>query len=355
VNTQSGDTEQLIAIVSDVTKEVNLARTLKEQEAESKRKMEWLLSILNIDPTMLKEFISSVHEELDQMDECYQEISFKPKNLDLIDTIYRSMHTIKGGASLLEMQFFTDLAHAAEDVISDIRKKNDFTEADSKKLKKQIKNIRKTYDELKELIDHIGKIHDQFRPKRSHEHQLLLNTLDRLVKSLNTECDKEVKFDHSKLEGSSIPFQRRLLIRDILVQLIRNSMYHGIESKDERNRLKKPVHGKIKVSGNAQDNAYIIQYEDDGKGLELKKLEEKARKSGLWSKIEIDSWTKEKLYETIFAPGISTASKVNITAGRGMGMSIIKTKLDKIGGEIIVETEPNAYTRFEILIPLAQE
>jgi len=183
----------------------------------------------------------------------------------------------------------------------------------------------------------------------------LLNTLDRLVKSLNTECDKEVKFDHSKLEGSSIPFQRRLLIRDILVQLIRNSMFHGIESKDERNRLKKPVHGKIKVSGNAQDNAYIIQYEDDGKGLELKKLEEKARKSGLWSKIEIDSWTKEKLYETIFAPGISTASKVNITAGRGMGMSIIKTKLDKIGGEIIVETEPNAYTRFEILIPLAQE
>ena len=355
VNNQSGNLEQLIAIVSDVTKEVNLSRTLKEQEAESKRKMEWLLCILNIDPTMLKEFISSVHEELDQMDECYQEISNKSKHLDSIDSIYRSMHTIKGGARLLEMDFFADLAHTAEDLISELRNKNKLTVTDLKKLQKQTKTIRRTYDELKELIDHISKIHDQFRPKRSHEHQLLLNTLDRLVKSLNKECEKDVKFDHSNLEGSSIPFQRRLLIRDILVQLIRNSLYHGIESKQERKQLKKSVQGNIKVSGYAEDNAYIIHYEDDGCGLDIKKLEAMARKSGNWSKKEIDGWSKAKMCETIFSPGITTADKVNITAGRGIGMNIIKKKLEKIGGEIIVDTEPNTFTRFEILIPLAQE
>ena len=355
VNTQSAKTEQLIAIVSDITKEVNLARTLKKQEEESKRKMEWLLSILNIDPTMLKEFISTVHEELDQMDECYQELSHKPKELELIDSIYRSMHTIKGGARLLEMDFFADLAHAAEDVISDLRNVKKFTDPDMKKLNKQIKIMHQTYNELKELIDHIGKIHDQFRPKRSHEHQLLLNTLDRLVKSLNEECQKDVKFDHRNLEGSSIPFQRRLLIRDILVQLIRNSMYHGIESNEERKTLKKPDKGNIKVSGYAEDNAYIIHYEDDGRGLDIKKLLAKARQSGKWSKEEIDEWSNDKICETIFHAGISTADKVSITAGRGIGMNIIKKKLEKIGGEISVSTEPNQYTRFEILIPLAQE
>jgi two-component system chemotaxis sensor kinase CheA len=355
VNTQSAKTEQLIAIVSDVTKEVNLARTLKKQEEESKRKMEWLLSILNIDPTMLKEFISTVHEELDQMDECYQELSHKHTELELIDSIYRSMHTIKGGARLLEMDFFADLAHAAEDVISDLRNVKKFTDPDMKKLNKQIKIMHQTYNELKELIDHIGKIHDQFRPKRSHEHQLLLNTLDRLVKSLNEECQKDVKFDHRNLEGSSIPFQRRLLIRDILVQLIRNSMYHGIESKEERKTLKKPDKGNIKVSGYAEDNAYIIHYEDDGRGLDINKLLAKARQSGKWSKEEIDEWSEDKICETIFHAGISTADKVSITAGRGIGMNIIKKKLEKIGGEISVSTEPNQYTRFEILIPLAQE
>ena len=355
VNTSSGKADQLIAIVSDVTKEVNLARTLKQQEAESKRKMEWLLSILNIDPTMLKEFISSVHEELDQMDDSYQQIKIKPKELELIDSIYRSMHTIKGGARLLEMGFFADLAHTAEDVISNLRTVKKLSDADLKKLNIQIKMMHQTYDELKELIDHIGKIHDQFRPKRSHEHQLLLNTLDRLVKSLNDECKKDVKFDHSNLEGSTIPFQRRLLIRDILVQLIRNSMYHGIESKDERISLKKPEKGNIKVSGFAKDNAYIIHYEDDGHGLDTIKLLDKARKSGLWSKKEIDSWNTDKICETIFQAGISTADKVNITAGRGIGMNIIKKKLDKIGGEISISTEANQYTRFDILIPLVQE
>ncbi|MBN1407542.1 MAG: hypothetical protein JW956_07130, partial [Calditrichaceae bacterium] len=212
-----------------------------------------------------------------------------------------------------------------------------------------------TYDELKELIDHIGKIHDQFRPKRSHEHQLLLNTLDRLVKSLNEECQKDVKFDYKNLEGSTIPFQRRLLIRDILVQLIRNSMYHGIESKDERKALKKPEKARITVSGYAEDNAYIIHYEDDGRGLDTKKLLDKARESGIWPKKEIDSWNDDQICETIFHAGISTAEKVSITAGRGIGMNIIKKKLDKIGGEISVLTEPNQSTRFEILIPLAQE
>ena len=356
VNTFSGKADQLIAIVSDVTKEVNLARTLKKQEAENKRKMDWLLSILNIDPTMLKEFISSVHEELDQMDECYVDLSnTKSNELELIDSIYRSMHTIKGGARLLEMEFFADLAHSAEDVISELRNIKKLTTTDMKNLNKQIQMMHQTYDELKELIDHIGKIHDQFRPKRSHEHQLLLNTLDRLVKSLNDECKKDVKFDHKNLEGSSIPFQRRLLIRDILVQLIRNSMYHGIEFKDERKALNKPETGNIKVSGYADDNAYILHYEDDGHGLDTDRILEKARKSGIWSKKELDSWNKDKIHESIFHAGISTADKVNLTAGRGIGMNIIKKKLEKIGGEINVTSESNQFTRFEILIPLAQE
>ena len=132
-------------------------------------------------------------------------------------------------------------------------------------------------------------------------------------------------------------------------------MYHGIENKQKRKELKKSARGNIKVSGYAEDNAYIIHYEDDGHGLDAKKLESLARKSGNWTKKEIDSWSKEKMYETIFYPGISTANKVNITAGRGIGMNIIKKKLDKIGGEILVDTEPKLYTRFEILIPLAQE
>ena len=132
-------------------------------------------------------------------------------------------------------------------------------------------------------------------------------------------------------------------------------MYHGIEFKDERKALNKPETGNIKVSGYADDNAYILNYEDDGHGLDTDRILEKARKSGIWSKKELDSWNKDKIHESIFHAGISTADKVNLTAGRGIGMNIIKKKLEKIGGEINVTSESNQFTRFEILIPLAQE
>jgi len=351
VVTQSESVKQLIAIVSDVTKEVNLSRTLKKQEEENKRKMEWLLCILNIDPSMLKEFIASVHEELSEIDKNHKIFKNNPKDMDAFDSIYRSVHTIKGSARLLEINFFADLAHSVENVLSEIREKKKLSATDQKNIKSEINSIHTMYDELKEIIDSIGKIHDQFRPKRSHEHKLLLNTLERLVNSLNQEYDKNVKFVYDNLEGDAIPFQRRLLIRDVLVQLIRNSMYHGIESVEERKKLKKPAEATINISGHLEDNAYIIQFEDDGRGLDLDKLEAKAKSSGIWTEKEIDSWSKEKLSETIFHPGITTSDKVNLTAGRGMGMSIIKTKLEKAGGEIRVKSQKGEYTGFEILIP----
>jgi two-component system chemotaxis sensor kinase CheA len=347
--------KQLIAIVSDVTKEVSLSKSLKKQEAENKRKMDWLLCILNIDPIMLKEFISSVHEELSNIDDNFETFKKNMQDFDAFDSIYRSIHTIKGSARLLEMNFFADLAHTVENVLAEFREKRKLTKTDQKNLKIQIGSIHQMYEELKDLIEDIGKIHDQFRPKRSHENKLLLNTLEKLIANLSSEYNKEVTFDYEKFDGTDIPFQRRLIVRDILVQLIRNSMHHGLESVEEREKQNKPNSGKIQITGHAEDNAYIIQFEDDGRGLNSKKLEEKAKKAGIWSNDEIAGWSKEKLYETIFHAGITTSDEVNLTAGRGMGMSIIKTKLEKVGGEIKVETSPGKFTRFEVLIPFAQE
>ncbi|MEJ2053286.1 MAG: PAS domain-containing protein [Calditrichaceae bacterium] len=347
--------KQLIAIVSDVTKEVSLSKSLKKQEAENKRKMDWLLCILNIDPIMLKEFISSVHEELSNIDDNFETFKKNMQDFDAFDSIYRSIHTIKGSARLLEMNFFADLAHTVENVLAEFREKRKLTKTDQKNLKIQIGSIHQMYEELKDLIEDIGKIHDQFRPKRSHENKLLLNTLEKLIANLSSEYNKEVTFDYEKFDGTDIPFQRRLIVRDILVQLIRNSMHHGLESVEEREKQNKPNSGKIQITGHAEDNAYIIQFEDDGRGLNSKKLEEKAKKAGIWSNDEIAGWSKEKLYETIFHAGITTSDEVNLTAGRGMGMSIIKTILEKVGGEIKVETSPGKFTRFEVLIPFAQE
>jgi two-component system chemotaxis sensor kinase CheA len=204
---------------------------------------------------------------------------------------------------------------------------------------------------LKELIDHISNIQYQFRPKRSFEHQLLIKSLTGLIDRLSKKYNKKVTLNHKSFSGDIIPYHHRLLIRDILVQLVRNSLSHGIEVPDIRVKLQKPKTGKISITGKTIIDQYLLIYEDDGRGLDINQLKKQALASGKWSRSAIDKWSEEELLNTIFYQGISTAEITDKTSGRGVGMNIIKQKLDKIGGTIVTETKQNAFTRFIITIP----
>jgi PAS domain S-box-containing protein len=265
IKNKKHQTTELIATVSDVTKEINLARSLAEQRADSKRKMDRLLGILNIDPTMLKEFITSVQDEMAQVKSELNVILKSKKQKEILETIYRSIHTIKGNASLLELEFFVDQTHRTEDIIDTLRHKKRITREDANTLSSQVKGICKTYEELKELIDHISNIQYQFRPKRSFEHQLLIKSLTGLIDRLSKKYNKKVTLNHKSFSGDIIPYHHRLLIRDILVQLVRNSLSHGIEVPDIRVKLQKPKTGKISITGKTIIDQYLLIYEDDGR------------------------------------------------------------------------------------------
>jgi two-component system chemotaxis sensor kinase CheA len=351
IKNYNNKTTELIATVSDVTKEVNLARSLAEQKADSKRRMDWLLSILNIDPTMLKEFVTCVHEEMEQVERVLHTLVKSKNQKNVLEAIYRSIHTIKGNASLLQLDFFADRAHHIEDTIEGLKTKKRITADDKSSLEKKIKEIYKTYDELNGLIEHISNIQYQFRPKRSYEHQLLIKSLDSLIERLAKKYDKKVNLEHKSFSGNTVPYHHRLLIRDILVQLVRNSLVHGIEVPAIRAALKKTESGKINIAGKSTKEKYYLIYEDDGRGIDLNHLRQKALASGRWPQSKISRWNDQELIATIFQQGISTADITDMTGGRGVGMNIIKQKLDKIGGTVHIETKPNHFTRFTITIP----
>ena len=214
--------------------------------------------------------------------------------------------------------------------------------------------IQKVYNEMKGLIDQIKQIHDQFRPKRSHEHNLLIKSLTKLVDNLGKEYKKQIKLISDNFKGENIPYKHRLLIRDILVQLIRNSMFHGIESDAERKEKSKQTKGTIEIENYNSNGDFVIKFKDDGRGLLLDKLREKAKELGKWSSDEIDKWEKKELVEVIFIPGVTTSEQTNMTAGRGMGMDIIKNKIDKIGGKIDIETKEGQFAEFIVILPVSQ-
>jgi ligand-binding sensor domain-containing protein/signal transduction histidine kinase len=344
-------TVRIIASVNDVSEKIELEKNLEETREASKRKMDLLLSILNVEPAMLDEFIKSSQDEIDRVAGTIHELEQKEYAIELLEAVYRSIHTIKGNASMLELDFMADRAHQVEDTISELRKKNQLKFKDIKSLLGEIESIHSLHNEVKDLIDQISKIHEQFRPKRGHEHNMLIKSLNKLITNLGDEYHKKVKLITQDFKSDILPYQHRLILRDVLVQLTRNAVYHGLETSAERKKAGKKETGTIKISSFIKGDRIGIQFEDDGRGLQIEKLRAKAKESGKWRAGEVDHWDSQKVAELIYLPGITTTDSANMTAGRGVGMDIVKQKLTKIGGVIKIVTKKGKYCKFVIELP----
>ena len=348
---ENGRAIRIIATVSDVTEKINLMRNLEESKEENKRKMEMLLGVLNVDPTMLKEFIKTVQNEMDHIQNIVKDFNIKSIIVEKIEEIYRSIHTVKGNANMLELDFIANKAHAFEETLEELKKKPEIGSKELHVLIDEIESIQDMHSEVKEIINKISNIHEQFRPKRGYENKMLIKSLTRLVKSLGDKHKKQAKLIIDNYNGDIMPYKHRLLIRDVLVQLVRNSMVHGIEDNKIRKSAGKEKIGKIEIS-NRQNGKYIaICFKDDGCGLRIDKLREKAKASGKWRAEEIESWTDEKLSEIILESGITTAKSIGLAAGRGVGMNIIKSKVTNAGGKIEIENQPGQSLTFNIFLP----
>ncbi len=342
----------LIATVTDVTTQVELTRKLEESKNESKRQMDWLMSILHVEPQLLKEFIDSVYIEMKYIDRLLKNNEGAASYRSLLEKVYRSMHLIKGNASMLDLTIFVERAHKFEEKISTIRTKGTIKSSDFVPLVLQLGQIRHTVNELNNLIERISKIHSHFRPKRSYESELFIRSLQNLVKNLANDLNKQIVFNTEKFDAANIPYNYRLTTREILIQMIRNAIYHGIESQTEREQAGKDTTGVIKIETGSQDGFFSFSIYDDGRGIQIDQLREKARKIGHWSDSEIDSWNNDQVAQLIFYTGISTLDTANLVAGRGIGMDLVRDRVNHLKGSIEIKFQPGSFSTFNIKLPL---
>jgi chemotaxis protein histidine kinase CheA len=181
---------------------------------------------------------------------------------------------------------------------------------------------------------------------------MLFKSLNRLISSGCEKYGKKVSLEHTNYDPSIVPHQYRLLQRDILVQLTRNSVYHGIEDLEGRRASNKNEEGKILIYNSRHGNFYRFVLEDDGQGIRIDKLKKKLEKMDNFDSNYFRDASDDKIAQLIFRPGITTTETANITAGRGIGMDIIKKKLEKIGGSINIAFKAGSFTRFTMHIPI---
>jgi two-component system chemotaxis sensor kinase CheA len=175
--------------------------------------------------------------------------------------------------------------------------------------------------------------------------------LPRIVRDLSTELGKQIELE---MHGADTELDRQVLdlIKDPLTHMVRNSADHGLETPEERVKAGKPELGTIRLSAYHEGGHILICIADDGRGLNTERIKMKALEHGHASELEIERMTEAQIHKFIFAPGFSTAAKVTNVSGRGVGMDVVRTNIDQIGGTIEVKSVPGEGSNFTIKIPL---
>jgi two-component system chemotaxis sensor kinase CheA len=179
----------------------------------------------------------------------------------------------------------------------------------------------------------------------------VFNRFPRMVRDLAKELGKEINLI---MEGKETELDRTVIdeIADPLVHLIRNSIDHGIESLEERRKKGKPAQGTLRLSAKQEGNSIIILVEDDGQGINLEKVKSKALEKGIITTNQLEQMDENSIVDLIFSPGFSTASQITDISGRGVGLDVVRSKIQSLKGNVAVESKEGQGSKFTIKLPL---
>ncbi|MDD4803251.1 MAG: chemotaxis protein CheA, partial [Syntrophomonas sp.] len=168
---------------------------------------------------------------------------------------------------------------------------------------------------------------------------------------LAKDLGKDIDF---LIEGKETELDRTVIdeIGDPLIHLLRNALDHGLESSQERIKKGKPAQGNLVLRARHEGNNIYIEVEDDGGGIDMPKIINKAVEKGMITAKEAEQITREEAIDLLFAAGFSTAENVTDVSGRGVGLDVVKAKIESLSGEIFVDSKPGLGTRFKIKLPL---
>jgi len=197
----------------------------------------------------------------------------------------------------------------------------------------------------------IAEMRDAITRTRMQRIENLFVGLPRMVRDLSAELNKQVLVD---IEGGDVELDREMIemIRDPLTHIIRNAVDHGIEKPAERLKAGKREIGLLAVSARQSGNQILIDIQDDGRGIDGKKLVEKAIANGVVTKDEAAQLSPRDQLALIFEAGLSTAKEVTAISGRGVGMDVVRSNVERIGGIVEVDSKPGEGTRMTLRVPL---
>lgn len=350
-----GRTPHLLVTLFDVTNEVALEYALADAKEEAKLEMDGLLDLLKVEPATLHTFLTQTEQSLHLINEelrgAESAIEYRPLDYRrTVDTVFRIIHTLKGDAAVLGLDVFESHAQDFESALSVLRNKSSLSGEDLLSLPFHLEDIMQRVDVVKNLVSRLVSYYETFPPLQDVDN--FSDHLQKLSKRIASDYGKQVKLSSDLHLFSSMPPHASKELKDIVVQLLRNAVTHGIEAVSERTSIGKQASGNIHIAlTESIQGEYELILRDDGRGLVPDNIRHTLLRSGRYSTTQLNEFSDKQILMKIFEPGFSTADQVDRNGGHGVGLDVVHKKIEQLGARLRVATQQSAYTQFSIIFP----
>ncbi len=348
----------LLVSVTDVTREINLARELESTKEQQEAQFDLLMNILHIESDQLILFLQNTRESLDAINTCLKrEGHSKEQCMQKLIEIFRHTHRIKGESAALELHTFEIPAHEFEDCIDKLRIKPDLKAKDLLSLTMQLKELYIRIDAVKTLASKLSNVKGAIDSSLPNTHDNMNKhqgekTINTVVQEIAKRHGKSIMLTGNGLDDSCFPSRYKSPLKDICIQLIRNAVVHGIEVPSQRVSSGKSSLGNLAVNFNdLGDKGYELIVRDDGGGLDTNKIVDMAIQKAIISANDVDKLTAKSAMGLIFKSGVSTQEDTNLDAGRGVGLDVVKSTVESLGGRLSLSTSKGKYCEFRVRLP----
>lgn len=358
----------------DITERVKLEEQLRQGEVLREKQLELLFEILQVESAQLRRFIDTADGVIVQTNGIFMEAGPNAEGgtplADKVQRVFRLAHSLKSQAAALGLLLFEKTIHQIEDQLNDLRRNPNLVNEDLLNVLVSIANFQAQLKEASGLIEKISGLRRSFGGGESTEGSdregigiapllkpsvELKKTVEDLSKTIMSRRGKQVRLEWKVETYDDLPTKHRKVLQNAIFQLVRNSIVHGVELPEERQRVGKEPCGVISVTLMRIPGEKKVQLvcRDDGAGLDADKIRKRAVKEGLLKEAESNTLSDNELCTLIFEPGFSTAGAVTEDAGRGVGLDVVRDEVvGELGGEIQIEFSTSRFCEFGIVLPM---
>jgi two-component system, chemotaxis family, sensor kinase CheA len=352
---EEGAIKQVLVTVTDISKEVLLGKKLDESKAENAQQIEMLTGILHANPYVLKLFIQNAFDAFNRINELFrlQDKSSVGMERKLRD-IFIEIHNFKAEAASLSLSSVASLAHELESTIQNVLDQPSVAGTDLFGAIVLLEKLIYYIEGIQVLMEKVARLSTQAEPSAVQRPAVKgrWQHLHTLAQVLAQRHKKKLVLHLTGFNEIDMTAEQARLINDMCLQFIRNAVMHGIELPQMRVLCNKAEVGRIDLNLiRLADGGIELQVRDDGRGVDYDKIRNQAISMGLAKADELRQWNNKQIIGLMFKPGFTTADDASGDAGRGIGMDVIISRVQRMKGSIKIASRSGQACQFIVSLP----